>query len=665
MTHFLTGNITLTGRGTIGPLTNNALGSDTNIIVPRETNLTIQRYAPGISYGSPAVVTEVTNIGAYDSSVTSGMPTGYNRQCTWNNVSIGTPSSDRIVVVALGTRDTDDAYPALVTIGGETATVVNAQRPSKAHSILAWVNLTVGTTADIVVTFPGFPPSTATWGTVYTVTGAEVAATYDSDTSAVFNTTTTLTPAVVNGSAVIACSYYEDLGNTTSPTCAWSGLTEDYDVTETTNGFSSASGVMTGDDLTYDIAPTWTSASGSQDMSAAAIVFEPSGVVAVTPPPTPVPTNTVEETILDAADIQSIFTYRTSSTHPGEPSWTSGLSDGRIRLIEDPTDSSVATIRCTFLAGTRGFLQWLTDLLGDWEDVTLTFYFRFESADGSAVDFQRGGKLTGLGGGTVPTGGAGANGDGFSSRYNWIEQSLSSPDTNISAYLYDAAGDAGITRHCRLSTIDPTRTRTETQADPTSGNFDLAGDTWYKMTQRVVMNTPGVSNGIIQCWIDDVLALDTSDINWRDTSTWGISCYVFSTFFGGSDTAEWQAEKDTYIYYKGFTWTINDTGETFTIDLEGPTAVSGQGISGTFTGPPEGLSTGETLTMAQGTWSGTGTITYAYQWRRNGAPISGATSSTYTLTSADVGKTVMCTITATDDEGSRYYHDYGQFVASG
>jgi hypothetical protein len=61
---------------------------------------------------------------------------------------------------------------------------------------------------------------------------------------------------------------------------------------------------------------------------------------------------------------------------------------------------------------------------------------------------------------------------------------------------------------------------------------------------------------------------------------------------------------------------------------------------------------GQTLTCSQGTWTGQGTITYAYQWTRDGANIGGATSSTYLATVSDEDKTVACKITATNAGGS-------------
>jgi hypothetical protein len=78
----------------------------------------------------------------------------------------------------------------------------------------------------------------------------------------------------------------------------------------------------------------------------------------------------------------------------------------------------------------------------------------------------------------------------------------------------------------------------------------------------------------------------------------------------------------------------------------GPTNTVAPVISGT-------AERGETLTSTTGTWTGTGTISYAYQWKRSGADISGATSSTYVLVAADDNAFITCNVTATDDTGSR------------
>ena len=83
----------------------------------------------------------------------------------------------------------------------------------------------------------------------------------------------------------------------------------------------------------------------------------------------------------------------------------------------------------------------------------------------------------------------------------------------------------------------------------------------------------------------------------------------------------------------------------------GPLATGRPAISGT-------LQQGQKLTTDGGTWSGSGTLTYAYQWYRcdaNGthcSSVHGATKRTYTLVRNDVGKTVGITVRATDSTGT-------------
>jgi hypothetical protein len=61
---------------------------------------------------------------------------------------------------------------------------------------------------------------------------------------------------------------------------------------------------------------------------------------------------------------------------------------------------------------------------------------------------------------------------------------------------------------------------------------------------------------------------------------------------------------------------------------------------------------GDMLSVDVGQWSGDTPITYTQQWLREGVDIIGATNTTYIITSGDVGATLSCRVTATNDVGS-------------
>ena len=59
----------------------------------------------------------------------------------------------------------------------------------------------------------------------------------------------------------------------------------------------------------------------------------------------------------------------------------------------------------------------------------------------------------------------------------------------------------------------------------------------------------------------------------------------------------------------------------------------------------------KTLSCSTGTWSNTVTG-FTYQWSRDGTPIAGATSPTYTVQSSDQGLTLTCTVTTDNAAGT-------------
>jgi hypothetical protein len=61
---------------------------------------------------------------------------------------------------------------------------------------------------------------------------------------------------------------------------------------------------------------------------------------------------------------------------------------------------------------------------------------------------------------------------------------------------------------------------------------------------------------------------------------------------------------------------------------------------------------GQVLTCDPGTWTGAPAPTFAYQWRRNGVNIGGATGSTYIPVTADLGAMLDCMVTATNPSNS-------------
>ncbi|NQX05345.1 hypothetical protein HQQ82_12415 [Rathayibacter sp. VKM Ac-2856] len=129
-------------------------------------------------------------------------------------------------------------------------------------------------------------------------------------------------------------------------------------------------------------------------------------------------------------------------------------------------------------------------------------------------------------------------------------------------------------------------------------------------------------------------------------------------------TYQWKKNGGTYISgatAKTYVLKPSDAGATLTVSVTGTkpgyspatktsattaAVTNGAVITGatpTITGT---ATVGQKLTAVPGTWTPS-PVTLAYQWKRNGTAISGATASTYTLVAADAGAAITVAVTGT------------------
>lgn len=240
-----------------------------------------------------------------------------------------------------------------------------------------------------------------------------------------------------------------------------------------------------------------------------------------------------------------VGTYTTANLAAdwNSPSWNDGVDEGRVAIVADNNSFGSKSLVVKYEEGqtTGSKAQWKLELDAGYDELFLTYRVRFHDN----FDFVRGGKLPGLIGGAGNTGGQKPDGtDGWSARMMWRTDGSSSsplsPDrANIVQYLYH-----------------PDQPQTFAEDFPWDDNsanqwkiFD--SDVWYHFQHRIVMNTPGQNDGVVQAWLDGEQVLDVQDIRFRDVASLQIDQMYFSTFFGGS-SAQWNASKDEYAYFDDF-----------------------------------------------------------------------------------------------------------------
>ncbi len=196
---------------------------------------------------------------------------------------------------------------------------------------------------------------------------------------------------------------------------------------------------------------------------------------------------------------------------------------GDILRVRYPKGSASSTVTRDAGAPVGGAQFYATLGLAPRDSLHLRYYMRF--AEG--FDFVKGGKLPGLYGGTVHSGGHVPDGtNGLSTRYMWRR----SGDGEVYAYL-PPSEDFGTSLGRGAWRFQPGR--------------------WYLLEQAVTLNAPGQRDGRVRVWVDEKPMLDQGGLLFRTVDSLKIEGLFFSTFFGGDDRT-WAAPGDTYVDFARF-----------------------------------------------------------------------------------------------------------------
>jgi len=239
--------------------------------------------------------------------------------------------------------------------------------------------------------------------------------------------------------------------------------------------------------------------------------------------------------------------YQSDQLNEGwnQPFWHLGFDQGRVRIIADTRGGQVMQV--TFPAGTYGSdgasaflsdIQFGMELPKTYDELYLSYDIMF--ADN--FEFVLGGKLPGLCGANSDsvltegcnTGGGKPNGfDGWSARGMWRA------DGALEHYTYHAG-------------------QQNYWADSLLWNVKAKRGTWHRIQHRVVLNTVGASDGILEAWVDGQKVLSNTQLEYRKTESVGINLFYFSTFFGGNDPS-WAPKTDQILYFDNFVISTENT----------------------------------------------------------------------------------------------------------
>jgi len=231
-------------------------------------------------------------------------------------------------------------------------------------------------------------------------------------------------------------------------------------------------------------------------------------------------------------------------------------------------------------------------------------------------------------------------------QYQWYKGSSPISGATSTSYLI-AANDAGQPITCEVT------------ATNSSGTSLPAPSNTITPTGVPVTNTPPIVTGSTSVGS----TLNTTPGTWYSSPALNPLPYQHQWYKGSSPISG--ATNSSYTILLGDVGHLikcevtatNSSGtslpassNTITPTLDPPVNSVAPLITGPPGTPPYHVS--DLLTTSNGTWSGTPTPTFTYQWKKNGVSIPTETNTTYTIVLGDVGQSIKCDVTGTNASGS-------------
>ena len=210
------------------------------------------------------------------------------------------------------------------------------------------------------------------------------------------------------------------------------------------------------------------------------------------------------------------------------PTWSEGLAKdpvgpGRGSILGEP-DSEQHFLRIRYPQGkvsTEGSVMWHAPIPPR-EEYCLEYRVRFLSN----FEWVKEGKLPGLGGGSLPSGGK-TDSNGTTARFLWKGGGA------LKIYLYRAG-------------------QSSKWGDEEDLKTKLVADQWIRLKERVRLNRPGEYDGQIEAWVNGERVYSRSDFIFRtNLASWKLDTFLFETFYGGG-SSEYAPSRDNFAEFADF-----------------------------------------------------------------------------------------------------------------